>query len=179
MKSAMVVIDVQRGLFDPAPRPYQADRVIQRLRSLTGRARAAKVPVFYVQHQRAEGPLSHGAPGWQLVRELAVEEGDRLIAKTTPDAFSGTELDQYLKQLGVDHLFLGGYASEYCVDTTVRRAAALGYGVSLIADAHTTHDKAHLSAARIRAHHNATLASITSFAGKIGLVPSAQVVFGE
>lgn len=43
------------------------------------------------------------------------------------------------------------------VDSMTRSAAQLGYTVQLVADAHTTHDKEHLSAQQIREHHNLTL----------------------
>lgn len=69
-----------------------------------------------------------------------------------------------------------GYASEFCVDTTVRRAAALGYSVTLVSDAHTTHHQRHACAAAIRAHENATLAEITSFGPRIAAVATVQVL---
>ena len=68
-----------------------------------------------------------------------------------------------LAGLGVEHLIVCGYATEFCVDTTIRQAAALGYAITLAADAHTTHDKPHASGELIRRHHNATLSSIESF----------------
>ena len=61
-KTAVLVIDVQRGLFDDAPRPYEADAVVERINALTARARAAGAPVAFVQHERAEGFLEFGSP---------------------------------------------------------------------------------------------------------------------
>jgi len=92
------------------------------------------------------------------------------VRKTTPDSFLNTSLQSLLKELEVDSLIVCGYASEFCVDTSVRRAAGLGYPVSVVSDAHTTHDKAHASGAQIRAHHNATLPNISSFGVKIAAV---------
>jgi nicotinamidase-related amidase len=65
------------------------------------------------------------------------------------------------------------------VDTTARRAAALGYEVVIAADAHTSHDKPHATGDFIRAHHNATLSDITSFGVPIRAVPGAKIVFGD
>jgi nicotinamidase-related amidase len=62
------------------------------------------------------------------------------------------------------------------VDTTVRRAAGLGYSVELVSDAHTTHDKSHASAEQIRAHHNATLQNISSFGVKIAAVMADELM---
>ena len=47
--------------------------------------------------------------------------------------------------------------TEYCVDTTSRRAVSMGYDVTLVGDAHTTFDNELLTAAQIIAHHNALL----------------------
>jgi nicotinamidase-related amidase len=70
-----------------------------------------------------------------------------------------------------------GYASECCVDSTVRRAAALGYAVTLAADAHTTHDLPHATGAQVRLHENTVLPSLDSFGPKIQSVASADIVF--
>ncbi|WP_335340099.1 isochorismatase family protein [Collimonas pratensis] len=72
----------------------------------------------------------------------------------------------------VDHLVICGYASEFCVDTTVRSAAAQGYPVTLVSDAHTTHDKPHASGQQIRTHENATLPNVDSFGVKITAIVS-------
>lgn len=176
MNLALVVIDVQRGLFEPQPAPADADAVIANINALSAKARDAGVPVIFVQHERA-GDLQPDSEGWALHPALVVQEGDHRIRKATPDSFLRTGLDEVLSFCGVEGLVLCGYASEFCVDTTTRSSAAHGYHVVLAADAHTTHDKPHASAAQIRAHHNATLPAISSFGPVIRALPSAQVVF--
>jgi nicotinamidase-related amidase len=177
MTSALVIIDVQCGLFDDAPRPADADAVIGRINALAARARTAGVPVIWVQHERASGALAFGSQSWNLVPQLQVAPSDHNIRKCTPDSFLRTELGDLLTSLQVTQLVVCGYATEFCVDTTTRRAAALGYEVVIAADAHTTHDKAHASAAQIRAHHNATLPDIGSFGPTISALDAAQIRF--
>jgi nicotinamidase-related amidase len=177
MKSALLVIDAQRGLFDKHPRPDEADVVIDRINALAARARAAGVPVVFVQHESKSGELSYGSESWKLERRLRFQPGDTTLRKTTPDSFLRTDLSALLAQWETTQLFICGYASEFCVDTTVRRAAALGFSVVIAADAHTTHDKIHASAATIRAHHNATLSDIESFGPVISAVDSLQISF--
>lgn len=178
MTSALIVIDVQRALFETAPPPFEAGQVLSRINALAERARAERVPVIYVQHESPGSDLSHGDPGWGLDTRLTPAAQDIRIRKTTADSFLRTDLAQVLADLGVTRLVVCGYATEFCVDTTVRRAAALGLPVTLAADAHTTHDKPHASGALIRAHHNATLADISSFGVKIAAVPSATLFAG-
>jgi nicotinamidase-related amidase len=176
MNSAILVIDMQRGLFDEAPRPFEADMVIHRINALTDRARRAGVPVAFIQHEDAVA-LKFQSENWALERQLRVMPGDATIRKTTPDSFQDTPLAEWLAGHGVRRVIVCGYSSEFCVDTTVRRAAALGYEVVLAADAHTSHDKAHASGALIRAHHNATLSNIRSFGPKISAIDSAELAF--
>ncbi|HSN67823.1 MAG TPA: cysteine hydrolase, partial [Thermoanaerobaculia bacterium] len=59
--------------------------------------------------------------------------------------------------------------------TTTRRALALGYPVTLVADGHTTIDNGVLKAAQITAHHNETLSNITSFGPRATAVPASEV----
>jgi nicotinamidase-related amidase len=177
MSSAVLVIDVQMGLFEGKERPFEADQVIQKINNITNTARTSDVTVIFIQHQQEKGLLVKGSKDWELHHNLEIKESDFIIQKTTPDSFLRTNLDETLSKKGIKNVIICGYASEFCVDTTTRRAAALGYSVSLAGDAHTTHDKAHASAKTIREHHNATLPDLTSFGPKISVVRSADLSF--
>jgi nicotinamidase-related amidase len=177
--SALLIIDVQSRFFDTTPKAFEAEAVIGRINRLAQRARAAGAPVIFIQHEQAGEGLVPDSDGWQLAAGLIVAVQDRKLSKTTPDSFLRTELEALLGSYGVDNLVACGYATEFCVDTTIRRAAALGYPVQLATDAHTTDDKAHAAAREIRAHHNATLSNIRSFGPRIRAVESAAIRFGE
>ena len=125
MNTALIVIDVQRALFETSPPPFEAAQVLSRINALAERARAVGVPVIYVQHESPGSDLAHGAPGWDLDTRLATSAQDIRIRKTTPDSFLRTDLAQVLADRGVTQLVVCGYATEFCVDTTVRRAAGL------------------------------------------------------
>ncbi|MGO4813118.1 cysteine hydrolase family protein [Cupriavidus sp. 2MCAB6] len=177
MQTALIVIDVQRGLFDDTPRPAEADAVLGRINRLISCARAAGAPVVFVQHEQAAGAMPFGSAAWALERSLAAQADDHRIRKTTPDSFLDTGLAALLDRLQANQLVICGYATEFCVDTTTRRAAGLGYAITLAADAHTTHDKPHASAGLIRRHHNATLSAITSFGRPIRALATDDIVF--
>lgn len=175
LQSAVLVVDVQRGLFDEAPRLHDADAVVHQINFLTARAREAGVPVAFIQHESAF--LVAYSDDWKLEQGLFIAAHDAIVRKQTPDSFLNTKLNEWLTRNAVGRVVVCGYATEFCVDTTTRRAAALGYEVVLASDAHTTHDKDHASAADIRKHHNATLPNITSFGPKISAVESTAVTF--
>ena len=176
-QSALLVIDVQRGLCEGEYAAFEADALVKRLNLLAKKARADKVPVIFVHHEEVGGPLEHGTQGWQLAKGLESAADDILVRKTTPDSFLRTGLERLLKTHAIDRLVVCGMQSDFCVDTTTRRALALGFPVDLVSDGHSTLDNAHLSAAQIIAHHNETLSHLTSFGPQVRLVAAADVSF--
>jgi nicotinamidase-related amidase len=149
--------------------------VIDRINLVSHKARAANVPVVLIQHESQSSPLIHGTEGWQLAEGLELHASDISIRKTASDSFHNTELQSALQAKGVSKLIICGLQSEFCVDTTTRRALALGYPVTLVSDAHSTVDNNTLSAAQISAHHNETLANITSFGVRATATPAELV----
>ena len=177
MKKAVLVIDVQQGLCEGEGKAFDCEGTISRINGVTSKARRAGVPVVFVQHESTSGYLEHGSAAWQLAHGLEVMPDDLRIRKTTPDAFLRTELQDLLRRLGVEQLVVCGMHSEFCVDTTTRKALALGYPVWLVADAHTSAGNEALSAQQVIAHHNATLTHISSFGPRATTVSSDDLDF--
>lgn len=176
MTTALLAIDFQKKLVDSEPLPGDIAMVSANINALMQRARQTGAPVVLIQHED-DTSLVRGSDAWALSATLVTDPGDHLIGKRTPDSFLGTGLGALLAAHAVNHVVICGYASEFCVDTTVRRAAANGLAVTLAADAHTTHDKPHANAASIRAHHNATLSNIRSFGPKISAKRTREIAF--
>jgi nicotinamidase-related amidase len=179
MKTALLVIDVQQELCEGERRAYESAEVIGRINQVAEKARAAGAVVIFIQHESASGELRYGTDGWRLARGLRVEPTDLRLRKTATDSFHRTELQDILKRHGVTDLVICGMHTEFCVDTTTRRALALGYPVVLVADGHTSEDKRHLSAAQIIIHHNETLSNITSFGPRVRAVPAAALAITD
>jgi len=173
MKTAVLVIDVQEGLCIGANAAHDCTGTIARINLVTREARAAGAPVVFVQHETRSDGLAHGSPAWQLARGLEVEPTDLRVRKTTPDSFLDTPLQGLLEQISVERLVVCGMHTEFCVDTTVRRALALGYPVVLVADAHTSAGNDALAPPQVIAHHNATLTRISSFGPRVTTVRAA------
>jgi len=111
-----------------------------------------------VQHDGDERHrLAVGSNGWAVRLELAPIAGDVVVHKRSCDSFFETDLADRLRERSVTHLVVGGCMTQFCVDTTVRRAASLGYDVTLVSDGHSTADMGDLAFNQIIAHHNATL----------------------
>ncbi|MGV0959904.1 MAG: isochorismatase family protein [Limnohabitans sp.] len=69
--------------------------------------------------------------------------------------------------------------TEFCVDTTTRKALAQGYPVVLVSDAHTSAGNAAISAQQVIDHHNATLTNISSFGPRVTAIPHNEVRFAD
>ena len=132
-KAALVVVDVQVGVMESA---WEADRVVGNIAHAVDRARAAGLPVVWVQHQDDE--LVPGTPPWQWVPELGPADGEPLVAKEYNSSFERTSLDDELARLGVSHLALAGAATNWCIRATAYAALERGYDLTLLEDAHTT-----------------------------------------
>lgn len=176
MKTALLIIDVQTALCTGPWAAFDIDKVVGRINAISRRARAAGVPVVLIQHEEEEGPLHFGTDGWTLFQDLAVQPEDIRIRKTGSDAFHRTQLHSVLQARQADKLVVCGLQSEFCIDSTVRAALALGYPVTLVADGHSTVDNGVLSAAQISAHHNATLANLGSYGPKVTTAPADLVL---
>ncbi|SEN21756.1 cysteine hydrolase family protein [Lihuaxuella thermophila] len=154
-KTALLVIDVQNAMFDESCPIYDGEGLLKNLQVLINQARSANVPVFFVQHNDEE--FKFGTPPWEIHSSIAPNAGEVVIQKHTPDSFHETELHEKLKAAQIQHLVVAGNQTEYCVDTTIRRAFSLGYHVTLVKDAHRTWDSDSLSAKQIMDHHNQVL----------------------
>jgi len=156
--NALLVIDMQFGNFSDLDPIYKGNELIAKVERLIARARSAKIPIFYVQNCGGDGdPDAYGTPGWEIYPSIAPLEGDVVVQKRTPDSFHETELQRELDSRGIRKLIIAGLQTEYCVDTTCRRAVSLGYNVILVKDAHSTWNTSHLTAKQIIDHHNDVL----------------------
>jgi nicotinamidase-related amidase len=141
-------MDVQRVVVDRYPDPAY----LPRLRAATGAARAAGLPVIYVAigfrpgypeisgRNKMFGALAHatGAAGsdqaTQIHPDVAPEPGDILVTKRRVSAFAGSDLDVVLRAADIDHLVLTGIATSGVVLSTLRQAADLDFGLTVLAD---------------------------------------------
>ena len=134
-KTALLVIDVQRGVVEGA---HERDAVVANVGSLVEKARLESVPVVWVQH--SDRGLVKGSDGWRIVPELAPGDAEPLVEKNYGDAFEDTNLETVLSGLGVGRLVVVGAQTDMCVRSTLHGAFVRGYDATLVSDAHTTED---------------------------------------
>jgi nicotinamidase-related amidase len=177
-QTAVLVIDVQRGLFCAKPAPSEAEAVVARINTVTAKARQAGALAIFVQHDGQPGgeDVVPFTEGWELHPALEVRPGDLVIHKTTCDAFYGTTLESKLRSRGITTLVIAGYATDFCVDATLRSAVSKDLHVVVVADAHTTTDSPVLKADLVRQHHNWAWANCLSSKG-VTVLKSGEFIF--
>lgn len=109
---------------------------------LLGAFRAAGRPVIHIQHSSADphSPLHPKEPGHAFKPEARPVEGEPVFVKRTHSAFQGTGLEAHLRELGVDRLVMAGFITNWCVSSTARMAADLGFKGVVVHDACATFD---------------------------------------
>ncbi|WP_284332527.1 cysteine hydrolase family protein [Dyella flagellata] len=173
------MVDVQAGVVASA---WQRDRVVANVAVAVDRARAAGVPIVWVQHNDDE--LRRDTPEWQWVPELKPLESESRIHKQFNSSFEETPLLSLLEHHGVSHIVLAGAASNWCIRATAYAALERGFDLTLVEDAHTTGDM-ELEPGRLVAAQsivedlNAVMRWISYPGRKSGVVHAAELSFGS
>jgi ureidoacrylate peracid hydrolase len=77
-----------------------------------------------------------GTWGAEIIDELKPQEGDKIVGgKCTLCGFNKTNLDELLKEGNIKNIVIGGFLTNFCVESTARTAYDKGYGVTIMKDA--------------------------------------------
>ena len=162
-KTALLVIDLQKGEFNPekcAAEPsdaYMWDRISQTVipngQRLLAACRAAGVEVVYttVESLTLDGrdrSLDYKISGFfaakgsreaEVIDELAPLENEIHIPKTSSSVFNSTNIEYVLRNLGIEYILTMGIVTDQCVETAVRDGCNRGFLMTLIDDACAAH----------------------------------------
>jgi nicotinamidase-related amidase len=168
-RTALLVIDVQQGLFRRSTPIYQAETLLDNINDLVAGAYQAGAPVYYVQHSNQK-ILVKGSLDWRLHPQLQPTRQDGLIHKLYGNAFQDTNLDEMLRSQGVNTLVITGLVTQGCVKATCLGGIKMGYRVILVSDAHSNYNK---QAVQVIAEWHEKLS-----AQAVVLQPACEVTFG-
>ncbi|MHB1640520.1 MAG: hydrolase [Candidatus Dormibacteria bacterium] len=147
--TALVVIDLQKGIVGMPAAPYDTASVVAKAAALADVCRAAGAFVVLVH----VGPSADGRDGlrpvvdqpapWQsppqgwdeIVPELGPRAGDHVVRKRQWGAFYGTDLDLRLRRRGIETILLCGISTNVGVESTARDAYERGYQQVFVEDA--------------------------------------------
>jgi nicotinamidase-related amidase len=145
--TALVLIDLTKGILTMPVAPHDGSAVYERSMLLARRLRAAgalvvRVRVAFSKNfadalrlpvDRPTDPALYPA-GWDEFPDEPERDGDLVITKRHWGAFHGTELDLQLRRRGIRCIVLGGIATNIGVESTARNAAELGYELVVAED---------------------------------------------
>ncbi len=151
--TALVLIDLQRGIVGRALAPRSGEAVVAGAKALAERFRAAAAPVVLVNvgfapdfadavgvpvDRPMQPPAGGFATDWMELVDGVAMPSDLRVTKRQWGAFYGTELDLQLRRRGVTTIVLGGIATNMGVESTARAAHEHGYAVVIAEDVTTT-----------------------------------------
>lgn len=148
--TALILIDLQRGIVAGEHGPHRADDVVARGKDLAARFRAAGAPVVLVHVgftpetmpsrnvDRPRLPAEGTPPAFSEFVDGLRHDGDIVVLKRHWGAFTGTDLDLHLRRRGVKTLVIAGIATNFGVESTARTAWELSYDVVIVEDACTS-----------------------------------------
>ena len=147
--TALVLIDLQKGITGRTTAPHAAADVVARAVTLADAFRARGAPVVLVRvafapdgSDRVRVPVDEppptmpATPEWsEIVAPLGPRPGDLLVTKHQWGAFYGTELDLQLRRRGVRTIVIGGISTNFGVESTARDAFERNYALVFVEDA--------------------------------------------
>lgn len=123
MKVALLVIDIQQHFFEFGPDVATSlNKAIYFINEALAFFRDKNLPIISIQHIDEAKGLVPKTPGFELPKSLNIQPTDRCIYKTYGNAFTKTELETVLRDLGIDTVIISGFCAEYCVLSTYRGA---------------------------------------------------------
>jgi nicotinamidase-related amidase len=148
-QTALVLIDLQKGILGRQTAPYSPQDVLARSVRLAERFRAAGsvVVLVHVSFSPDGGdrltpptdeppPPAAAHPGWEEISpDLGRDPKDIIITKRQWGAFYGTQLDLQLRRRGIRTIVIGGIATNFGVESTARDAFERGYALVFVEDA--------------------------------------------
>ncbi|MFK8139320.1 MAG: isochorismatase family protein [Bdellovibrionales bacterium] len=140
-KPVLIVIDVQLGAFDGEKMAPLSDAQIflENVEILQIYFREQGYPVIFIQDSGCPGgAFESGTSHWEIHPKVAPSSTEKVFHKQSSSGFEGTNINNYLKGLGVENLVLCGLHSEHCFTNTAISALGHDYNVIIASDAHST-----------------------------------------
>ncbi|KAF2265202.1 Isochorismatase hydrolase [Lojkania enalia] len=134
--SCLLIIDAQNEYASGKLTVTNAETSSKVIAFLLEKYRAAGGKLVHIHHKTPEGApiFTPSTPLADPFPSLAPKDGEEVIWKSLPGAFTQTKLDSVLKSWSVKKIVLTGYMAHVCVSTTAREAMQLGYDVILVED---------------------------------------------
>ncbi len=174
---ALVIIDMQVGVFFGTSPRFDMDGVISKINTLADHFRSRGDAVIFIRHDGTkENYLFPGTSDWQILPGLYQGEDDLFLEKTANDSFYRTQLEDTLKSLGIKELCIAGCATDFCVNATIHAALVKDFDITVAKDCHTTADRPNFKAQDLISFHNWLWANLTPTDGRISVKELSEIL---
>ncbi len=174
-RAALLIVDVQNGTFGPtheksAPEFHAAasTRVIPNIRRLLDAFRHGRLEVTYtvienltedardrsLDYKLSGFNIAKGSWEARVIEEIAPQEDEIVLPKTSSSPFNSTNLDYLLRNIGIEDVFVVGFLTDQCIDHVIKDGADRGYYMTCVHDA---------CAAETNARHEAALSCFKGY----------------
>ncbi|WP_294243963.1 isochorismatase family protein [uncultured Sphingomonas sp.] len=137
--TALVIIDMQMEMQHriEAGRPHVHPDAPATIATLADAFRCNPRPVIHIRHAATDpaSPFHPDAPGYPPMACAVERPEEAVFVKRSSSVFATTELEVHLRERGITHIHVVGAVAGFCVNSTVRAAADLGFGVTVVRDA--------------------------------------------
>lgn len=162
MKKCLLVVDAQKAMFLEEEPIYNENEVIENINKIIKKFRDNEYDICFILHEsKKEIMYSRDSKTFELSDSIDYKDEPKIV-KTTCSSFYNTDLAKYLEENDIKEIFVTGFQTDYCIDTTVRHGFLSGYNVNLVSDAHSTRNQSYLTADKIILHHNNVLRSFSN-----------------
>ena len=134
--AALLIVDVQKGLFDKKNQVYNGELLLENINFLIDKSRERKMPIVFIRHIN-KGFLIENSDNWQIHPSLKSCGGDLYLDKQHSGMFDEKHIVNELKRLSVKTVIVAGLVTHGCVKAACLGAKAEGYEVILAEDAHS------------------------------------------
>lgn len=148
MDKALLVIDVQEAITKQNNQGIQD--TLQTINQVI--SSFPKEQVYYIRHIEPNTEFDESSSDSFLSKDLLIVN-DQIIKKHYNSAFLKTGLDEQLKAKNINHIYICGFQTEYCIDATIKTGHFLGYHVSVYENGHHTFDR-EIIASQLKDHYN-------------------------
>ena len=137
--SALIMIDCQNTYRTGVMQLTGVEAAIKEAQKLLFKARDLKIPIIHIQHDAGPGtPYDVSSEIGAISQEVAPIAGEVVITKNYPNSFIQTSLDDQLKSLGIKNIYLAGFMTHMCINSTAHGGFNLGYSPAVVASATAT-----------------------------------------
>jgi nicotinamidase-related amidase len=137
MNKALIVIDLQKGIFELKQSVFNKDQLIRNIMAAIRGARKQKIPIYFTQHENATF-LKKGSEAWKLIDEISLQSHEIMINKKHPSIFEQTNLLAQLEKCEVSKLYICGLITNGCVKDACIEGLERNFAITLISDGHST-----------------------------------------